>query len=113
MSRSLKPSRQESTKKTFTTLILMKLKHSICLIATVLFAMNAYAQVRVRDFPDSIRLELPDHNAIVTFEMKHLLLDKKTISQFPDSLSNLLTLIRKGLPEDVSNIGPQKIDIRY
>jgi hypothetical protein len=91
----------------------MKLKHSICLIAIVLFTTNAYAQVRVRNFPDSLRVELPDHNAIVTFEMKQMLLDKETVVGFPDSLRQLLTLIRKGLPDDVANLGPQKIDIRH
>jgi hypothetical protein len=90
----------------------MKFKHSICLIAILLSSLSLYSQVRVRDFPDSLRVELPDHNAIVTFEMKHMLLDKQIVTGFPDSLNVLLELIRKGLPEDVSNLGSQRIDIR-
>jgi hypothetical protein len=91
----------------------MKSKHLLCLIAIVLFSANTYAQDRVRDFPDSLRLELPDYNTIVTFEMKQMLLDKTIITNFPDSLSKMLALVKKGLPDDLSNVGPQKIDIRY
>ncbi|RAV99859.1 hypothetical protein [Pseudochryseolinea flava] len=91
----------------------MKLKHLICLTGILLPILSATAQIRVRDFPDSIRIELPEYNAVATFEMKELFVDKQVLSQFPDSLKRLLVLIRKGLPDDVAQLDPHKIEVRY
>lgn len=91
----------------------MKLKHFICLTVTVLSTFFASAQTRVREFPDSIRVEVPAYNAIVTFEMRELLINKQVISGFADSLKTLLPIIRKALPQDVLSLAPQIIDVQY
>jgi hypothetical protein len=71
------------------------------------------AQSQIRNFPDSIRIEFPDHRAIVTFEMKYFMRDQDVIKKFPETFKTLLVQIRKGLPEPVADLPPQRVAVRF
>jgi hypothetical protein len=65
----------------------------------------------VRPFPDSIRIEFPDHQAIVIFEMKYFARDQEQIKKFPEVLKALLEQVQKGLPQDIAALEPRYIEV--
>jgi hypothetical protein len=92
------------------------MKHSLITALLILMAglsTTLKAQSRIRSFPDSIRIEFPDHHAIVTFEMKYFVRDQDVVKKFPETFKTLLAQIRKGLPEPVADLPPQRIDVRF
>lgn len=72
----------------------MKLISSITLILCV-FSISLWAQPK--SLPDSIRVEMPKHHAIVTFELRQYVENKNVIQAFPNQLGNLLNHLNKSL----------------
>lgn len=72
----------------------MKLISGITLLLCV-FSISLRAQPKT--LPDSIRVEMPEHHAIVTFELRQYLENKKVIQTFPKQLEKLLNHINKSI----------------
>jgi hypothetical protein len=92
-------------KKHFVTILIMAL--NLCAFTEL------QAQSRVRSFPDSIRIEFPDHQAIIIFEMKHFLEDKATMQTFPAAFQDLLNQAKKALPTNISELPPQRMTFNF
>lgn len=72
----------------------MKLFHSITL-ALCLFSMVLRAQTKT--LPDSIRLEFPEHQALITFELRQYEVNKTVIKNFPLQLGELVSNMERSL----------------
>jgi hypothetical protein len=89
------------------------MKNLISLIILVTLATIVNAQSTTRPYPDSIRVEFSDHQAIVVFEMKYLLRDQEIVKTFPATLNELLIQAKKGLPQNLATVEPHHIDVRH
>lgn len=90
------------------------MKNLICYIVLMTgLSGTLCAQSNVRPFPDSIRVEFSDHQAIVVFEMKYFIRDQEIVKNFPTVLKDLLNNAKKGLPQDLERTGPHHIDVHH
>ena len=89
-----------------------KLFITILLIGTFSTISSLSAQGVVRAYPDSLRLEFPDHHAIVTFEMRNFIKDYSIVQAFPATLQNLLGEAKKALPANYTELPPQRLTFR-
>lgn len=79
----------------------------LCLI------QNTHAQQkRIDFFPDSIRIELPQHRTLVVLETKKYEDDKAFIENFPAFLKELLKLAQKSMPANFTETGPYNISVQ-
>jgi len=67
-----------------------------------------YANAQMKNFPDSIRIEFPDHQSIVTLELRDVHEQKEVLTQFPSllqslshELTNVLAAEELGIPKNV------------
>lgn len=88
------------------------MKNLICITIFVALTTIVNAQSTQRAYPDSIRVEFTDHQAIVIFEMKYFLRDREIVKNFPSALQELLTQAKKGLPQQLDNAEPHHIAVR-
>lgn len=75
----------------------MKTMSAFLLGITLLLPAFGFAQSR--QYPDSIRVELPEQGAIVTFELRTYEKDKEIISAFPARMGEIITQINESIPE--------------
>jgi hypothetical protein len=68
-------------------------------------------QKRIDFFPDSIRIELPQHRTLVVFETKKYEDNKMLIESFPTFLKELLNHVQKSMPTNFTETGPYKINV--
>ncbi len=68
-------------------------------LLTIVLLLPAIAFSQARQYPDSIRVELPDHGAIAIFEMRMYAKDKDIILTFPARLTGIINHIKKSIPE--------------
>jgi hypothetical protein len=94
----------ESNKKTMNQIVSIFL---ICLVCSI-----TCAQAQEYPYPDSIRVEFADHKAIVTFEMRHFKRDKEYVRNFPALLKDLVSPIKKSIPEQHLST-PHKIEVVF
>lgn len=66
---------------------------------TIALSLPSLLFAQSRQYPDSIRIELPEHGAIAIFELKVFAKDKDIIRNFPDRLGEIASHIRKSIPE--------------
>lgn len=66
----------------------------IRLIVPVLLLSSTAVSAQPKELPDSIRIELPDVQSIVTFELRQYETGKELIRNFPDQLGKLLLHVR-------------------
>jgi hypothetical protein len=55
---------------------------------------------QAKQYPDSIRVEMPDQGAIAIFELRVYEKDKEVIRTFPTRLTNILNHIKRSIPEN-------------
>lgn len=87
----------------------MKLFISLTLFVC-LFSNQLIAQPK--PLPDSIRVELPAHQSLITFELRRYSTDKHVIRQLPEQLNALLKHLATSLTADARN-KPQHIEVVY
>ena len=90
------------------------MRYSFLLLSVALLCLagSAEAQQRINYYPDSIRIELPDHQTLVVFEMKQFKKDLDFIRNFPVMFKELLEYVQKSTPANFSSTGPYRIDIQ-
>jgi hypothetical protein len=87
----------------------MKLSVSITLILCVIsFGLKA----QPKSLPDSIRLEFPDHHALLTFELRQYESNKSIIRNFPSQLSDILKHINNSITV-TDHADPHRIEVIY
>jgi hypothetical protein len=87
----------------------MKLSVSITLILCVIsFGLKA----QPKSLPDSIRLEFPDHHALLTFELRQYESNKSIIRNFPSQLSDILKHINNSITV-TDQADPHRIEVIY
>lgn len=87
----------------------MKLSISITIFLCVI-SFNLKSQPK--PLPDSIRLELPDQHALLTFELRQYDSDKSIIRNFPSQLSGILDHVAKSITA-VDQTNPHRIEVIY
>ncbi len=87
----------------------MKLYTSITLLFCL---MVGILQAQPKSLPDSIRVEFPDYQSIITFELRKYEDNKEVIRNFPSQLEDMLHHINSSLTESARN-KPQQIDMVY
>lgn len=87
----------------------MKLIHSITLVLC-LFSMTLRAQTKT--LPDSIRLEFPEYQSFILFELRQYEVNKMIIKKFPIQLGELVSTIERSLSANDRN-KPQKVEVAY
>lgn len=75
----------------------MKTMSNFFLTIALLLPQFIFAQAR--QYPDSIRVELPEQGSIVIFELRVYTKDKEIIGTFPARLGEIITHIKKSIPE--------------
>jgi hypothetical protein len=65
-----------------------------------------------KPLPDSIRIEIPDHQSIITFELRQYDINKRIIADFPKQLSDLLAHVTNSITEMESK-EPKIIEVTY
>ncbi|MCU0357640.1 MAG: hypothetical protein MUE95_08670 [Cyclobacteriaceae bacterium] len=65
-----------------------------------------------KPLPDSIRVELPDQQSIITFELRQYTVNKSVIKDFPSQLNDLLDHVENSLPEAGRDL-PKRISFVY
>ena len=70
------------------------------LFLTITLVLPAFVFGQSRQYPDSIRVELPELGAIVIFELRVYAKDKEIISTLPARLSELVKHIKMSISED-------------
>lgn len=86
------------------------------ILLTIVLLLPAFAFGQARQYPDSIRVELPDQGAIAIFELRFYEKDKDIISTFPARLADIVNHIKKSIPESqlrdshIVNVAPDKTD---
>ncbi len=55
---------------------------------------------QAKQFPDSVRVEIPDQGAIVIFELRFYEKDKEIIRTFPTRLAEVVDHVKKSIPEN-------------
>lgn len=63
----------------------------------------------IRVYPDSVRIEFPEQNAILVFQFKEIKVDLAQIEMFPAQLQLIDQLVRKSVPDMTI---PQKVVVR-
>ncbi len=76
------------------------------------FAMSAYAQPKFNLYPDSIRVEFPDLQAIVVFQMSNYPKSNDFIKGFPQTLTESLDYVRKSTSKNLAESEPLHIEIQ-
>lgn len=66
---------------------------------TIVLLLPGFVFAQARQYPDSIRIELPEHGAIVIFELRVYAKDKDIIGTFPARLAEITTNIKKSISE--------------
>lgn len=87
-------------------LLSKKIKTVILLLLPVL----SFAQPK--QYPDSIRVELPHQESFIIFELHRYTDDKKIITDLPARLSRLLDHIEKSIPS-AQQQKPQTVEVTY
>jgi hypothetical protein len=83
---------------------------------TVVLLLPSVAFSQARQYPDSIRVELPDQGAIAIFELRMYAKDKDVILTFPTRLTEVVNHIKKSLPQSqlrerhIVDVAPDKIN---
>ena len=67
---------------------------------------------RVNYRPDSIRVEFPEQNALVIFEVKRFQNDFQFIENFSATLKDLIAYVQKASPSTIRESAPRRIDIK-
>jgi hypothetical protein len=69
-------------------------------------------EAQSKQHPDSIRVEIPDHQSFMIFEMRDYVRDKDLIRNFPSSLRKLIDHVSKSIAQ--SDLGkPHVIEVSY
>lgn len=66
-------------------------------ITAVLCLFSVVLAAQPKPLPDSIRLEFPEHQSLITFELREYAGNKDVIRGFPHQLNNLLNHIKSSL----------------
>jgi hypothetical protein len=83
---------------------------------TIVILLPAFAFGQGRQYPDSVRVELPDQGAIAIFELRVYAKDKDIILSFPSRLTDIANHIKKSIPESqlrdshIVDVAPDKTD---
>lgn len=73
---------------------------------------QAYAQGnRIDYFPDSIRIEFPEHECLVVMDLKNYSRSNQQVRDFPKLLGNLIQQVQKSMPVGFSETGPYRIEV--
>lgn len=78
----------------------------------VIMSTVADAQHKFNLYPDSIRVELPDLNALVVFEMRNYPEANEVIRNFPQTLTESLEYVKKSSPVPLTASDPLYIEIQ-
>lgn len=92
----------------------MKTTPAFFLMIAILLPAFTFGQTR--QYPDSIRVELPDPGAIAIFELRVYAKDKEIVRTFPARLATIVNHIKKSIPESqlrdshIVDVAPDKTD---
>ena len=86
------------------------LSKKIITIAALVLPLMAWAQPK--EYPDSIRVELPEQESFIIFELRRYVDNKKIITDFPARLSRLLDHIEKSIPSGQQQT-PHTVEVIY
>lgn len=87
-------------------LLSKKIKTTLLLLVPML----SFAQPK--QYPDSIRVELPQQESFIVFELRRYTEDKKIITDFPSRLSRMLGHIERSIPS-AEQQKPQTVEVTY
>jgi len=73
--------------------------------------MPGTAQPKFKMYPDSIRVEMPDLNALVVFELREFLKAEGVIRNFSQTLRDVLDNVKKSAGKNLSDSGPLRIEV--
>ena len=83
---------------------------------TIVLLLPTFVFGQARQYPDSIRVELPDQGAITIFEFRLYEKDKDIMHIFPARLADIVNHIKKSIPESqlrdnhIVNVSPDQTD---
>jgi hypothetical protein len=78
----------------------------------LLLSSSTWLKAQPKTFPDSVRIEIPDHQSIVTFEMREYASGKNIITGFPSQLGQLHLHISTSVAEqELQN--PKRVEVIY
>lgn len=88
------------------------MKHIIRLIVCFSLFGAVDLSAQPKQLPDSIRIEIPDHRAIVTIELRKYSSDKSILTDFPKELKQLVDKIKSSLSESDRST-PKVVEVNY
>jgi len=83
---------------------------------TIVLLLPAFVFGQAKQYPDSIRVELPDQGAIAIFELRVYAKDKDIVLTFPTRLADIVNHIKKSIPASqlrdshIVEVAPDKTD---
>ena len=88
------------------------MKLSVKRITLLLCLCSLGVMAQPKPLPDSIRVELPDQQSIITFELRQYSVNKSLIKEFPSQLNDLLKHVVSSIPE-AERDRPKRISFVY
>lgn len=80
--------------------------------ATFVFLIPVMSLAQPKQYPDSIRVEMPEQESFIVFELRRYVDDKKIITDFPARLSRLVEHLEKSIPSSQQQL-PQTVEVTY
>lgn len=90
----------------------MKIINILAFILLLTAPFSSRAQPVFKQYPDSIRVEMPDANGLVVFEMRNYNESSDYIRNFAKTLREALDHVRTGMAEKLADSPPLHIDVR-
>lgn len=81
------------------------------ILALIMLAGSSFGQPKFKLYPDSIRVELPEQNGLVVFELREFTKTEALVRDFPATLTGLLDHVRRAIPEDLNQPAPMYIEV--
>lgn len=87
------------------------MKFVLAVFAVALLAFPSVAQPKFKLYPDSIRVEMPEQNGLVVFELKDFNASENYVRSFSTTLTEVLGYTRQSLSGDLNASKPQRIEV--
>ena len=90
----------------------MRLPSIFTSIILLMLTVPAFGQPKFNLYPDSIRVEFPELNAMVVFEMRSYTQSESYVRNFSKTLRDVLDNVKKGTAINLAEAAPMRIEVQ-